>query len=128
MVYVRLFADEILNPSVVPFELIRQAMLDEHRPERPCRAEVNLAIEVDVAEFPITDVEVSTIHLGLVVEEPVRRSDNAGPGLDFQRDELCRPFQNGRWLDRALVGELHDKPPTRRPQHLLAPLPGRSEM
>jgi hypothetical protein len=54
------FADGILNPSVVPFERIRQAMLDEHRPERPCRAEVNLAIEMDVAEFPITDVEVST--------------------------------------------------------------------
>jgi hypothetical protein len=27
-------------------------MLDEHRRERPCRAEVNLAIEVDVAELP----------------------------------------------------------------------------
>src|SRR5260370_881871 len=89
-------------------------MLDEHCPERPCRAEVKLAIEVDVAEFPIADVEVNTIHLRLVVEEPVRRSDNAGPGLDFLRDELCRPFQNGRWLDRALVGELHDKPPTVR--------------
>jgi hypothetical protein len=40
-----------------------------------------------VVEFLIADVEVSTIHLRLVVEEPVRRSDNAGPGLDFQRDE-----------------------------------------
>jgi hypothetical protein len=85
VVYVRLFADGTLNPSVVPFERVRQAILDEHRPERPCRAEVNLAIEMDVVEFPITGVEVNTIHLRLVVEEPVRRSNNAGPGLDFAR-------------------------------------------
>ena len=87
-------------------------MLDEHRRERPCRAEVNLAIEVDVAEFPFADVEVGTIHLRPIVEEPVRRSDDAGPGLDFLRDELRRPFQGGRWLDRAFVGELHETPPT----------------
>jgi hypothetical protein len=83
VVYVCLFAGGVLNPSVAPFERIRQAMLDKHRPERPCRAEVNLAIEVDVAEFPIADVEVSAIDLRWVVGEPVRRSDNAGPGLDF---------------------------------------------
>src|SRR4051812_39617333 len=83
VVDVRLLLNGILHPGAAPLERLRQAMLDEHRPERPAGGEVDLTIEMDVAELPLSDIEVSAIHLRPIVEEPVRRGDDAGPGPDF---------------------------------------------
>src|SRR6267378_8657174 len=68
---------------------------------------MQFAVQVDVSELLLSDIEIGTVHLSTIIEIPMRRRDNSRPGLNLQRYGLRRPFQLWRWPDFAFRFKPH---------------------
>jgi hypothetical protein len=44
-----------------------------------CDGEVDLSIEMDVAKFTLAHIEVRTVDLRRIMQQPVGRRDDSGP-------------------------------------------------
>src|SRR6185436_18012301 len=68
---------------------------------------MQFAVEVDVAELLLADIEIGAVDLRAIVEIPMSRRDDTRPGLDFPGYGLRRALQRWRRTDFAFRFKSH---------------------
>src|SRR5262249_32438678 len=105
--------DRRLDAVLGPAQRLGETSFDQPLAQPHRETEMQLAVEMDMSQLPVADIEIGTVDLAAVVEVPMRRGDDAGPGLDFARHALGRAFQLRRRADFAFRFEEHGGSPSR---------------
>ena len=71
-----------------PAKRLRDASAGQRLAKRPRHRDVRLAVEVQMTELLLADIEVGAVDLALVAEEPVRARVDRGPARERLRHGL----------------------------------------